>query len=148
MLYARWERLLGQRPSSFLRLGSWIGGDRDGNPHVTADSLRLALGRAAQAVLGDYLEQLNALGAELSISSELADGRPRPCASWRGAAATSIRRARMSPIGARSPACYARLAATYQKLTGRAPPRPATVAGEAYPDAESCARIWTPRALA
>ncbi len=71
-LYARWERLLGKRPPSFLRLGSWIGGDRDGNPHVTADSLRLALGRASQALLSDYLEQLNAIGAELSLSSELA----------------------------------------------------------------------------
>src|SRR5882762_1656024 len=71
-LYARWERLLGSRPPSFLRLGSWIGGDRDGNPHVTADSLRLALGRASQALLTDYLEQLNAIGAELSLSSELA----------------------------------------------------------------------------
>ena len=71
-LYARWERLLGRRPKSFLRLGSWIGGDRDGNPHVTADSLRLALGRASQALLADYLQQLNALGAELSLSSELA----------------------------------------------------------------------------
>src|ERR1700720_3625074 len=72
VLYARWERLLGQRPASFLRLGTWIGGDRDGNPHVTADSLRLALGRASQALLADYLQQLNALGAELSLSSELA----------------------------------------------------------------------------
>jgi phosphoenolpyruvate carboxylase len=72
VLYARWERLLGQRPPSFLRLGSWIGGDRDGNPHVNADSLRLTLGRAAHVLLGEYLEQLNALGAELSISSELA----------------------------------------------------------------------------
>src|ERR1700691_3750854 len=72
VLYARWERLLGQRPASFLRLGSWIGGDRDGNPHVTADSMSLALGRAAQALLAEYLDQLNALGAELSLSSELA----------------------------------------------------------------------------
>ena len=67
-LYGRWERLLGECPRSFLRLGSWIGGDRDGNPHVTADSLRLALSRAAQTLLADYLEQVNALGAELSVS--------------------------------------------------------------------------------
>ena len=87
MLYARWERLLGERPISFLRPGSWIGGDRDGNPHVTADSLRLALSRAAQALLADYLEQVNALGAELSISNELAEclgGRGRAGAAQRG----------------------------------------------------------------
>src|SRR5580700_7313333 len=72
VLYARWARLIGRRPASFLRLGSWIGGDRDGNPHVTAESLRLALGRASQVLLVEYLDQLNALGAELSVSSELA----------------------------------------------------------------------------
>src|ERR1700733_13609421 len=75
-LYARWERLLGRRPASFLRPGSWIGGDRDGNPHVTADSLRLTLGRSSQPLLADYLAQLHALGAELSISSELAEVSP------------------------------------------------------------------------
>src|SRR5580700_5074732 len=69
-LYARWERVLRHRPKSFLRLGSWIGGDRDGNPNVTAESLRLALGRASQTVLADYLQRLHALGAELSISNE------------------------------------------------------------------------------
>src|SRR3546814_5236987 len=45
-------------------------GDRDGNPFVTADSLRTALGRACEAVLGFYLDAVHTLGAELSISSE------------------------------------------------------------------------------
>ena len=135
-LYARWERLLGRRPASFLRLGSWIGGDRDGNPHVTADSLRLGLGRAAQALVAEYLEQLNALGAELSLSSELAavsadleqlaqrGGDPNP------ARADEPYRRAITGI-------YARLAATFQKFTGRVPPRPASVGAEPYPDAES-----------
>src|SRR3546814_3802906 len=72
-LYARWERELGYRPHSFLRAGSWIGGDRDGNPYVQADSLRLALSRACEAAIVHYLDALHALGAELSISPELAE---------------------------------------------------------------------------
>jgi len=71
-LYARWERILSHRPRSFLRLGSWIGGDRDGNPNVTADSLRLAMRAASQTVIASYLDQVHALGADLSISTELA----------------------------------------------------------------------------
>ena len=71
MLYARWERKLPQRPRSFLRLGSWIGGDRDGNPNVNAATLRLRAGPFGRRGARHYLQQLNALGAELSISSEL-----------------------------------------------------------------------------
>src|SRR3546814_2787695 len=44
-LYARWEKELGARPAPFLRVGSWIGGDRDGNPFVTAETLRQATAR-------------------------------------------------------------------------------------------------------
>lgn len=136
MLYTRWERLLGERPASFLRLGSWIGGDRDGNPHVTADSLRLALSRAAQALLADYLEQLNSLGAELSVSSELAGVSD-------AVAGLALRSGDLNPARSDEPyrraitGIYARLAATYQKLVGRTPPRPASVVAEAYPDAEN-----------
>jgi phosphoenolpyruvate carboxylase len=131
MLYARWERLLGARPASFLRLGSWIGGDRDGNPHVTAESLRAALGRASQALLRSYLEQLNALGAELSISNELA-------AVSDALAALAERSGDVNPARSDEPyrraitGIYARLAATYQGITGHQPPRPASVAAQPY----------------
>jgi phosphoenolpyruvate carboxylase len=136
MLYARWERLLGHRPTSFLRPGSWIGGDRDGNPHVTADSLRLALSRAAQALLADYLDQVNALGAELSISNELADVSDAVAALALGSGDINPARAD-EPYRRAISGIYARLAATYQKLTGRPPARPASVGAEAYPDAHS-----------
>src|SRR6202020_166073 len=134
VLYARWERLLGQRPASFLRLGSWIGGDRDGNPHVTADSLRLALGRASQALLTDYLEQLNAIGAELSLSSELA-AVSDPLAALAEASGDLNAARADEPYRRAITGMYARLAATYQNLTGRVPPRPATVDAPPYQDA-------------
>jgi phosphoenolpyruvate carboxylase len=53
--------------ASFLRLGSWIGGDRDGNPYVTADVLREALRMHSTVAFEFYLEELHALGSELSL---------------------------------------------------------------------------------
>ncbi len=54
-----------------LRPGSWIGGDRDGNPNVTADVVRLATGSAAYTALGHYAAELTALEQELSMSARL-----------------------------------------------------------------------------
>jgi phosphoenolpyruvate carboxylase len=136
VLYARWERLIGRRPASFLRLGSWIGGDRDGNPHVTADSLRLGLSRSAQALLAEYLDQLNALGAELSVSSELAGVSADLSALAQRSGDLNAARAD-EPYRRAITGIYARLAATYQMVTGRVPPRPASVSAAPYPDAES-----------
>ena len=135
-LYARWERVLKHRPKSFLRLGSWIGGDRDGNPNVTADSLQLALGRASQTVLADYLERLHAIGAELSISNELASVTKAVDRLAEQSGDDNPTR-RDEPYRRAITGCYARLAATYKKLTGRSPPRPGSVSADAYPDAES-----------
>ena len=59
-----------------MRPGNWIGGDRDGNPNVTAETLERALSRQAATALGHYLDELHALGAELSISSTLARVSP------------------------------------------------------------------------
>ena len=57
-------------------MGSWIGGDRDGNPFVTADVLRLAVSRHAATALGHHLRALERLGAELSMSSRLVTPSP------------------------------------------------------------------------
>ncbi|MFC6706164.1 phosphoenolpyruvate carboxylase [Flexivirga alba] len=51
-----------------LRAGSWIGGDRDGNPNVTADVVSTASGRAAQTAIQHYLRELAVLEDELSFS--------------------------------------------------------------------------------
>jgi phosphoenolpyruvate carboxylase len=56
---------------SFFRMGSWIGGDRDGNPFVTADALRMALRRQSEAAAAFYLDELHELGAELSLHMRL-----------------------------------------------------------------------------
>jgi phosphoenolpyruvate carboxylase len=54
-----------------LQPGSWIGGDRDGNPNVTADVVRQATGNAAFTALTHYLAELTALEQELSMSARL-----------------------------------------------------------------------------
>src|SRR5690606_38003390 len=58
--------------ATFLRMGSWIGGDRDGNPNVNADTLEYAAIRQATVALNHYLEEIHALGAELSLNALLA----------------------------------------------------------------------------
>ena len=59
--------------ASFLRMGSWIGGDRDGNPFVTADVMRGTLRLQSSRALRFYLEELHVLGSELSLAAHLAD---------------------------------------------------------------------------
>ncbi|MFK3891117.1 phosphoenolpyruvate carboxylase [Sphingomonas sp. NPDC079357] len=132
-LYQRWDRALGGRVPSFLRPGSWIGGDRDGNPFVTADSLRTALAKAAQAVLGFYLEQLHAMGAELSISAHHATVDAGVQALADASGDTSETRSD-EPYRRALSGIYARTAATYTKLTGQPAPRPGPLKGDPYPD--------------
>ena len=69
-LQARWPDtdLLAE---PILRPGSWIGGDRDGNPNVTAEVVRLATGRAAFTAFAYYFGELTALEQELSMSVRL-----------------------------------------------------------------------------
>lgn len=69
-LQARWPGA-GLLEEPILRPGSWIGGDRDGNPNVTADVVRLATGRAAYTAFAHYFVELTALEEELSMSLRL-----------------------------------------------------------------------------
>lgn len=51
-----------------LHIGGWIGGDRDGNPYVSADTLHHAFGQQAHAVFHFYRQELGLLYRELSMS--------------------------------------------------------------------------------
>ncbi len=132
-LYQRWDRALGRRVPSFLRPGSWIGGDRDGNPNVDAASLRTALALACEAVLGSYLDGVHALGAELSVSAEHAvipdDVQTLADRSGDAAASRADEPYRRALSGV-----HARLAATHLHLTGKPAPRPGGLKGDPYPD--------------
>ncbi len=135
-LYARWEADLGQRPPAFLKLGSWIGGDRDGNPFVNADTMKVALSRGAATVIGHYLDGVHNLGAELSISSNQSSV-PQAVLDLALASGDTAPSRDDEPYRRALSGIYARLCATYLGCAGQMPPRPSKLYGEVYfgPDA-------------
>jgi phosphoenolpyruvate carboxylase len=132
-LYAHWLDVLGQprRLTSFLRVGSWVGGDRDGNPFVTAEVMHQAMSRQSQAALRRYLDAIHAIGAELSLSARLAEVTPELRALADAAHDPSRQRAD-EPYRQALTGVYARLAASYERLTGEPPPRPPAALAEPY----------------
>ncbi|MCX5045181.1 phosphoenolpyruvate carboxylase [Aldersonia sp. NBC_00410] len=58
-------------PAPMLRPGSWIGGDRDGNPFVTAEVVHAATHRAAYVAIEHHLAELLVLERDLSMSARL-----------------------------------------------------------------------------
>lgn len=117
-LYANLERELGQpHVHSFLRMGHWIGGDRDGNPNVGAHTMSQALARQADVALRHYLTEIHFLGFELSVSAMLVGCSPAMQALADHSPDHNEHRQdepyRRALIG-----IYARLAATLTELTG------------------------------
>ena len=90
--------------ASFLTMGSWIGGDRDGNPFVTAEVMRGTLRLQSSRVMNFYLEELHALGAELSLAAHLADVSEelRALAGRSPELVTASERRAVSPRGVRN----------------------------------------------
>ncbi len=134
-LYADVEERVGKVDEAFFRMGNWIGGDRDGNPNVTADTLNHALKRQAEVVLRFYLTEVHHLGAELSVSlmlvgmsegmQQLADRSP------------DVNEHRLDePYRRALIGVYARLAATLHELTGTEAARHAVAPQNAYANAQ------------
>ncbi len=101
--------------ASFLRMGSWIGGDRDGNPFVTADVMRGTMRLQSSRVMQFYLEELHVLGSELSIAAHLADVSEELRALAERSPDTSPHRSG-EPYRLAVSGIYARLTATAEKL--------------------------------
>jgi len=123
---------------AFLRLGSWVGGDRDGNPFVTAETLRHAARRQSAVALEHLLAETHALGAELSLTTDAVEVPPE-LATRAGESPDASPHRADEPFRRMLVAVYARLAASAESLghtIGRAP----LAALEPYPDAAAFVR--------
>ena len=135
-IYADLERELdGQPVASFLRMGQWIGGDRDGNPNVTAATLELALRSQAEVALRHYLTEVHYLGGELSMSARLVRVSPEMQALAERSPDASEHR-QDEPYRRALTGIYARLAATLKQLTGGDAARHAVAPQNPYRQAE------------
>src|SRR6185312_12365643 len=143
-LYAELERELGSHPvHSFLRMGQWIGGDRDGNPNVSAQTLEYALRRQAEVALRHYLTEVHLLGGELSLSARLVDISNEMRALAESSPDTNEHR-KDEPYRRALTGIYARLAATLKDLTGTDAARHAVAPQNAYRTAQDlCADLRT-----
>ncbi|HUO97342.1 MAG TPA: phosphoenolpyruvate carboxylase [Rhizomicrobium sp.] len=120
---------------SYLKPGSWVGGDRDGNSFVTAETLEYALRRQAEIVLDHYLREVNTLGSELSLADEFV----RTSAALKKLAAAPEHTSRHQldePYRRALITCYSRLSATRTRLVGRGPALAPRFEAEAYPRPE------------
>lgn len=132
-IYEQLEQELGEKlpEQSFLRMGQWIGGDRDGNPFVTAESLELALSRQADVALRHYLREVHYLGGELSLSANLVDITPEMQALADASPDHNVHRSD-EPYRRALTGIYARLAATLKQMTGGEAARHAVAPQNAY----------------
>jgi phosphoenolpyruvate carboxylase len=136
-IYAALEEALGTYPvAPFFRMGQWIGGDRDGNPNVNAQTLQHALKRQAEVALRHYLTEVHFLGSELSLSAMLVDFSPAMKALAEKSPDTNVHRVD-EPYRRALTGMYARLAATLKSLTDGDAAKHAVAPQNPYPNASS-----------
>jgi len=146
-LYAKLEDLLvthdpaaqGIELPSFMKIGSWIGGDRDGNPFVTAEVLEEALKMQSKRALNFYLDALHKLASQLSVAQGIVK-----CSDQ--LAALANRSPDDSPHRADEPyrravyGIYARLCATFRHVIGAAGTPHVAPDAEPYDNADALLR--------
>jgi len=120
---------------SFLRMGSWIGGDRDGNPFVTEDALRQALLLQSKHAIGFYLEELHCLGGELSLDERYVNASEQLYELAKTSPDHSLHR-QGEPYRRAITGMYARLAATASSFGHQDVARHAVGDAPAYESAE------------
>jgi phosphoenolpyruvate carboxylase len=101
------ERIYGARVEAHalptaINFGSWIGGDRDGNPYVTAETTREALLLARHTIIDYYLKAVAHLREQLSLSAHQVKISTRLQAKVKSYGET-LTRARRKPIATRPP---------------------------------------------
>lgn len=114
--WARRAESAGTLPS-FLQIGSWVGGDRDGNPFVNATTLEYAVTRQAGVIFEHYLSEVHELHKELALSTRLITPTPALLALAEGAQATNPQLSD-EPYRRVLKGVYARLFETAQVLVG------------------------------
>lgn len=119
------------RVQPVVRMGSWIGGDRDGNPFVTADVLQLAVDLQTRTAFTHHLASLHRLSIELSMSSRLVTPSPELQALAEASGDDSPFRAD-EPYRRALRGMYARLAATASSALGEVPGPPPHAVLEPY----------------
>lgn len=136
-IYAELEdHLKGEAVANFFRMGQWTGGDRDGNPNVTAPTLEYALKRQAELILRHYLTEVHYLGSELSLSALLVKTTPKMQALAKASPDANEHRVD-EPYRRALTGIYARLAATLKELTGGDAARHAVAPQNPYPNAHA-----------
>jgi phosphoenolpyruvate carboxylase len=117
--------------NAVVRFGSWIGGDRDGNPRVDAETLAYAAQRHFEVAVEHYLAAVHRLGQELPLSSRLVTPSAELGALAQRAGDPSAFR-QDEPYRQALVGIYARLAATARALADVRPPVPPATQGEPY----------------
>jgi phosphoenolpyruvate carboxylase len=131
------SRLGGTSKHRWLVMGNWIGGDRDGNPNVTAATLERAMTRQCETVLRFYLSEIHTLGAALPMSDTLVDVSEDLLLLANASGDAGPHRAH-EPYRRALVGLYDRLAATLKMLTGQtAHPPPRVSNAVPYPSSDS-----------